>query len=113
MEVNHMAPVSYLIFFSLKLLEEEEIEVPVSKESAGENTKMETDEAAADTATPPSANDNDVNMQDANVNANPSADVTGAENGTPEAGDKPVQMDTDTKVMVKRKFKHMIEMCFV
>ncbi|KAL9323124.1 hypothetical protein ACSQ67_011177 [Phaseolus vulgaris] len=88
---------------SATLLEEEEIEVPVSKESAGENTKMETDEAAADTATPPSANDNDVNMQDANVNANPSADVTGAENGTPEAGDKPVQMDTDTKAEAPKK----------
>jgi len=101
MEVNHMASVSYFIFVSFKLLEEEEIEVPVSKEPAGENTKMETDEAAADTATPPRTNDNDVNMQDANANA--SADVPGAENGTAEAGDKPVQMDTDTKVNGQKK----------
>jgi len=101
MEVNHIASISYFIFFSLKLLEEEEIEVPVSKESAGENAKMETDEPAADAATPPSTNDNDVNMQDANANA--TADVPGTENGTSEAGDKPVQMDTDTKVG-QRKF---------
>ena len=84
-----------------KLLEEEEIEVPVSKEPAGENTKMETDEAPANVAAPPSTNDNDVNMQDANSKA--TADAPGSENGTPEAGDKPVQMDTDTKVNGDRK----------
>ncbi|QCE08946.1 heat shock 70 kDa protein 15-like [Vigna unguiculata] len=86
---------------SATLLEEEEIEVPVSKESAGENAKMETDEPAADAATPPSTNDNDVNMQDANANA--TADVPGTENGTSEAGDKPVQMDTDTKAEAPKK----------
>ncbi|KAL2968132.1 hypothetical protein AAZX31_15G014000 [Glycine max] len=83
------------------LLEEEEIEVPVSKEPAGENTKMETDEAPANVAAPPSTNDNDVNMQDANSKA--TADAPGSENGTPEAGDKPVQMDTDTKVEAPKK----------
>lgn len=81
-------------FFFLKLLEEEEIEVPVVKESAGENAKMETDEAPADAAAPPSSNDIDVNMQDAKA----TADTPGAENGIPETGDKPVQMETDTKV---------------
>ncbi|BAT91588.1 Heat shock protein [Vigna angularis] len=86
---------------SATLLEEEEIEVPVSKESVGENAKMETDEPAAGVATPPSTNDNDVNMQDANANA--TADVPGAENGTSEAGDKPVQMDTDTKAEAPKK----------
>ncbi|CAJ1955198.1 unnamed protein product [Sphenostylis stenocarpa] len=85
---------------SATLLEEEEIEVPVSKESA-EDTKMETDEAPADTPAPPSTNDNDVNMQDANANAG--SDVPGAENGIPEAGDKPVQMDTDTKAEAPKK----------
>ncbi|XP_014501310.1 heat shock 70 kDa protein 15 [Vigna radiata var. radiata] len=86
---------------SATLLEEEDIEVPVSKESVGENAKMETDEPAAGAATPPSTNDNDVNMQDANANA--TADVPGAENGTSEAGDKPVQMDTDTKAEAPKK----------
>ncbi|KAL2968134.1 hypothetical protein AAZX31_15G014000 [Glycine max] len=86
---------------SATLLEEEEIEVPVSKEPAGENTKMETDEAPANVAAPPSTNDNDVNMQDANSKA--TADAPGSENGTPEAGDKPVQMDTDTKVEAPKK----------
>ncbi|RDX63223.1 Heat shock 70 kDa protein 14, partial [Mucuna pruriens] len=86
---------------SATLLEEEEIEVPVSKESAGENTKMETDEAPADAAAPSSTNDNDVNMQDANTEA--TADAPGAENGIPETGDKPVQMDTGTKVEAPKK----------
>ncbi|XP_047157901.1 heat shock 70 kDa protein 15-like [Vigna umbellata] len=86
---------------SATLLEEEETEVPVSKESVGENAKMETDEPAAGAATPPSTNYNDVNMQDANANA--TADVPGAENGTSEAGDKPVQMDTDTKAEAPKK----------
>ncbi|RDX67062.1 Heat shock 70 kDa protein 14, partial [Mucuna pruriens] len=83
---------------SATLVEEEEIEVPVSKESAGENTKMETDEAPV---APPSTSDNDVNMQDANAKA--TADAPGAENGTPETGDKPMQMDTDTKVEAPKK----------
>ncbi|XP_061338536.1 heat shock 70 kDa protein 15-like [Gastrolobium bilobum] len=81
------------------LLEEEEIEVPVSKESAGESAGMETDEAPADAAVPPSPNDNDVNMQDAKA----TADAPGAENGIPETGDKPMQMDTDTKVEAPKK----------
>lgn len=64
---------------------------------------METDEAPADAAAAatPSTNDNDVSMQDANTKA--TANAPGAENGTPEAGDKPVQMDTDTKVNSERK----------
>lgn len=62
---------------------------------------METDEAPADAAAPPSTNDNDVNMQDANAKA--TADAPGAENGIPETGDKPVQMETDTKVNDERK----------
>ncbi|TKY48147.1 Heat shock 70 kDa protein 15 [Spatholobus suberectus] len=86
---------------SATLLEEEEVEVLVSKEPAGENTKMETDEAPADAAAPPSTNDNDVNMQDANAKA--TTDAPGAENGIPETGDKPVQMDTDTKVEAPKK----------
>ncbi|KAL2332389.1 hypothetical protein Fmac_019970 [Flemingia macrophylla] len=81
---------------SATLVEEEEIEVPVSKEAPVENTKMETDETPAGATAPPSSNDNDVNMQDAD--AKTTADASGAENGTPETGDKPVQMDTDAKL---------------
>lgn len=54
---------------------------------------METDEAPSD-ATPPSSNESDVNMQDAKG----TADASGAENGVPESGDKPTQMETDAKV---------------
>lgn len=67
------------------------MEVPVVKESAEKPTKMETNEAPVDSV-PPSANDSDVNMQDAKTEA------PGAENGVPEPVDKPVQMETDTKV---------------
>ena len=74
-------------------MEEEEIEVPVTKEPEKESAKMETDEASND-AVPPSSNETDENMQDAKGTADPS----GAENGVPESGDKPVQMETDTKV---------------
>ncbi|KAL1292857.1 hypothetical protein HN51_053422 [Arachis hypogaea] len=83
---------------SATLLEEEEVDVPVSKESAAENTKMDTDESPADGAAPPTSNDTDVNMQDAKANT----DTTGPENGSPETGEKPVQIDTDTKAPKKK-----------
>lgn len=54
---------------------------------------MDTDEAFSD-ATPPSTSETDVNMQDAKG----TADAPGVENGVPETGDKPVQMETDAKV---------------
>ncbi|ONI15959.1 hypothetical protein PRUPE_3G071300 [Prunus persica] len=86
---------------SATLLEEEEIEVPVTKEQPKEAAKMETDEAPSDAA-PPSTNETDVNMQDAKA----TADALDAENGVPESGDKPVQMETDTKADApKRKVK--------
>ncbi|KAH9666141.1 Heat shock 70 kDa protein 14 [Citrus sinensis] len=49
---------------SATLLEEEEVEVPVTKEPEKEAAKMETDEVPSDTA-PPSSSETDVNMQDA------------------------------------------------
>ncbi|KAI3789733.1 hypothetical protein L2E82_02536 [Cichorium intybus] len=67
---------------SAQLIEEEEVEVPV--------TKMDTDKAPADMA---SANETDVNMQDASV----------TENGTSETGDNTVQMETDAKVEAPKK----------
>ncbi|KAJ7951799.1 putative Heat shock 70 kDa protein [Quillaja saponaria] len=83
---------------SATLLEEEEVDIQVSKESAGENTKMEAEDAHSGAA-PPSSNEPDVNMQDAKA----TADTPGEENGAPETGDKPVQMDTDTKVEAPKK----------
>ncbi|PSS07446.1 Heat shock 70 protein [Actinidia chinensis var. chinensis] len=80
---------------SATLLEEEEVEVPIVKESAKDAAKMETDEAPNDST--PSATENDINMQDAK------ADASGPENGVPESGDKPVQMETDAKVEAPKK----------
>ncbi|XP_057454256.1 heat shock 70 kDa protein 15-like isoform X2 [Lotus japonicus] len=86
---------------SATLLEEEEVDVQVSSESARENTKMDTDEAPADAATPPTSNDTDVNMQDAKA----SPETPGVENGIPEAGDKSVQIDSDSSKAPKKKVK--------
>ncbi|XP_043699985.1 heat shock 70 kDa protein 15-like [Telopea speciosissima] len=83
---------------SATLLEEEDVEIPVVKESARETTKMETDEAPADGA-PAAAGENDINMQDAKG----STDASGVENGAPGSGDKPVQMEADAKVEVPKK----------
>lgn len=69
------------------------MEVPVSKEEPKEASKMETDEAPSD-AVPPSSSETDVNMQETKG----TADAPGSENGVPESGDKPVQMETDNKV---------------
>ncbi|KAF5741688.1 hypothetical protein HS088_TW10G00692 [Tripterygium wilfordii] len=83
---------------SATLLEEEEVELQVSKEQSKESTSMNTDEASTNTA-PASSNETDVNMQDAKG----PADIPGAENGVPESGDKPAQMETDTKVEAPKK----------
>lgn len=69
------------------------MEVPVVKETAKEPAKMETDEASVDAA-PSTTSETDVNMQDAKG----ASAALGAENGVPESGDKPVQMETDAKV---------------
>ncbi|KAG6792323.1 hypothetical protein NC652_001938 [Populus alba x Populus x berolinensis] len=82
---------------SATLLEEEEVEVPVTKEPAKEPAKMDTDEAPSDAATK-GPKEADANMEEAKS----AADVSGAENGVPEA-DKPTQMETDTKVEVPKK----------
>lgn len=57
---------------------------------------METDEAPADAAAPPSSNENDVSMQDAKGTTD-----AGTENGSAESGDQSVQMETDTKVSLR------------
>ncbi|KAL4589187.1 hypothetical protein LXL04_002092 [Taraxacum kok-saghyz] len=67
---------------SAQLIEEEEVDVPV--------TKMDTDKTPADVA---STNESDINMQDASV----------AENGASETGDNTVQMETDAKVEATKK----------
>ncbi|KAG4400146.1 hypothetical protein AAZX31_07G005600 [Glycine max] len=84
---------------SATLLEEEEVDVPVSKEAAGENTKMDIDEVPAEAAAPPSSNDTGANME----NGKASIDASGVEDGIPESGGKPLQTDTDTKVQAPKK----------
>ncbi|KAL4039236.1 hypothetical protein IC575_002885 [Cucumis melo] len=80
---------------SATLLEEEDVDIPVTKEQPA---KMETDEAPADAAAPPSSNENDVNMQDAKGTTD-----AGAENGSAESGEQSVQMETDSKVEAPKK----------
>ncbi|KAK4761095.1 hypothetical protein SAY87_005988 [Trapa incisa] len=87
---------------SATLLEEEEVEVPVTNEPAKEANKMETDEQAE--VSPPTSGEADVNMQDAKGVAD--GDTFGVENGLSESADKPLQMETDTRVEApKRKVK--------
>ncbi|KAL9675136.1 hypothetical protein QQ045_003337 [Rhodiola kirilowii] len=74
----------------IKLLEEEETEIPIVKEPTKEVAKMDTAEVPAEAAT--STTSSDVNMDDVNATAYPSA-----ENGVPESVDKPIQMEMDTK----------------
>lgn len=78
---------------SFQLLEEEDVEVPVVKESSKEATKMDTDETPAEAI--PSASEADVHMQDAKGATN----VPGSDNGFQE-GDKPAHMETDAKVSI-------------
>ena len=76
------------------MLEEEEVEVPVSAapELPKESTKMDTDEAVNEA----SKTETDLNMEDAKSASNSSA--SGVDNGVPESNDKPVEMETDNKV---------------
>ncbi|XP_030464635.1 heat shock 70 kDa protein 15-like [Syzygium oleosum] len=83
---------------SATLMEEEEVEVPVTKDAAQEANKMDTDETPSDTA-PPASAEADVNMQDAKS----AADAPGVENGVPETGEKAVQMETDIKTEAPKK----------
>ncbi|MFS8016593.1 hypothetical protein Hanom_Chr15g01370421 [Helianthus anomalus] len=76
----------FIFCILFQLIEEEEVEVPVSNESSN----MDMDKAPAEVA---STNENDVNMQDASV----------TENDVVETGDTPVQMETDTKVEAPKK----------
>ncbi|XP_010925328.1 heat shock 70 kDa protein 14 [Elaeis guineensis] len=84
---------------SATMLEEEEVEVPVSAamEPPKEATKMETDETSDSSRT-----EADVNMQDAKTAATDNSG-SGVENGAPEAEGKPAQMETDAKVEVPKK----------
>ncbi|XP_068647507.1 heat shock 70 kDa protein 14-like [Aristolochia californica] len=82
------------------LEEEEEVEVPVTKEPEKESTKMDTDDTTTDIPAS-GGNETDVNMRDAREATD--AATGGAENGVPESGDKPVQMETDTKIEAPKK----------
>ena len=75
----------------MQLLEEEKVEVSVTKDQSEETAKMDTDKASAEAA--PASGDSDVNMQD----AKDTSDATGIDNGVPESAEKPVQMETDSK----------------
>ncbi|CAL9091816.1 unnamed protein product [Musa textilis] len=84
---------------SAAMLEEEEVEVPVSAapEPPKESTKMDADEAVNEA----SKTETDVNMEDAKSSSNSSA--SGVDNGVPESNDKPVEMETDNKVEATKK----------
>ncbi|KAH7657356.1 Heat shock protein 70 family protein [Dioscorea alata] len=77
------------------ILEEEEVEIPVSatKEPPKDDTKMDADES--------STRETEVNIQDSKPQADGS-DV-GSEDGATDSADKPVQMETDAKVKVHKK----------
>ncbi|XP_072959958.1 heat shock 70 kDa protein 15-like [Typha angustifolia] len=79
---------------SATMLEEEEVEVPVSaaNELPKEAAKMDTDEAPNES----SATGTDLDMQDAKSSADNSG--AGTENGAPDFAEKPMQMETDAKV---------------
>lgn len=95
---------------SATMLEEEEIEVPVSSGKEGskeekETAAMETDDAQ-NNGTSAAGDNADVNMQDSKSAPGPAAaGTTGAENGFPEAEDKAAQMETDAKVKTVKKKK--------
>ncbi|CAA7025789.1 unnamed protein product [Microthlaspi erraticum] len=80
---------------SATLLEEDEVEVPVSKEQSEETTKIGAEKASAEATT--ASGDSDVNMQDAKE----TSDAAGTVNGAP--ADKPVQMETDSKAEAPKK----------
>ncbi|KAI4325286.1 hypothetical protein MLD38_030698 [Melastoma candidum] len=83
------------------LLEEEEVDIPVTKEDA---SQMETEETLGAAAA--SSTDADANMQDPKGTGEAGADTSNVENGVPDSGDKPVQMETETKAEAsKRKVK--------
>ncbi|PKI47830.1 hypothetical protein CRG98_031791 [Punica granatum] len=72
---------------SAALLEEEEVEVPVTEHSVNEGDEMDTDEASAG-PTPSSSHD-------------AGADASGVENRAPESGDKTAHMDINTNAPKK------------
>ncbi|XP_008775317.2 heat shock 70 kDa protein 14-like [Phoenix dactylifera] len=83
---------------SATMLEDEEVEVPVSatKEPPKESMKMDTDEATNNSVT-----ENDVNIQDAKSTTEVSD--AGVQNGEPASEEKLVQMETDAKVEPSKK----------
>ncbi|CAL9104957.1 unnamed protein product [Musa textilis] len=92
---------------SATMLEEEEVEVPVSDMAEVTKESMDMDEATKFSSktendeNASSKTENDVDMQEAKGTTDNSS--AGVENGAPEAGEKPVQMDTDSKVEVSKK----------
>lgn len=93
---------------SATMIEEEEVELPVTpaKENANEEKEvvaMETDDGQSNGVSGVDENA-DVNMQEAKSAAEQAATGATSENGVPESDDKTAQMETDAKVkMVKKK----------
>ncbi|CAL9195417.1 unnamed protein product [Musa hybrid cultivar] len=92
---------------SATMLEEEEVEVAVSNTAEVTKESMDMDEATKFSSKTEndengsSKTENDVDMQEAEGTTDNSS--AGFENGAPKAGEKPVQMDTDSKVEVSKK----------
>ncbi|CAL9067404.1 heat shock 70 kDa protein 14-like [Musa acuminata AAA Group] len=84
---------------SATMLEEEEVEVPVSAavEPPKESTKMDMDELTNDV----SKTETDVKMEDLKNAANNSSGEV--DTAVPESDEKPAQMETDNKVEAPRK----------
>ncbi|KAJ6793162.1 heat shock 70 kDa protein 15-like [Iris pallida] len=84
---------------SATMLEEEEVEVPVSaaKDTCKEAVKMDTDEGTTDSS---ATTETDVNMHDTNSATDSSG--PGIENGVPESEEKPTPMETDAKASKKK-----------
>ncbi|KAG9131157.1 hypothetical protein Leryth_020144 [Lithospermum erythrorhizon] len=81
---------------SATLLEEEEVEVPVSDEPAKEGRKMEIHDAPADSV--PNGTEADANMQDAD-----GVGSVSEKGSVPVSGEIPVQMEMDSKVEAPKK----------
>lgn len=73
------------------MLEEEEVEVPVSSEPPKESEKMDTEEATSESS-------KDVTMEEAKRSSHNAAGEV--DNGVPESEQKSVQMEMDNKVCI-------------
>lgn len=92
----------------MQMLEEEEVEVPVSSANEGpkDTTKMDTDDVPSDPAS-----GTDVNMQEPK-NSDTTDAAPAAENGGQDPEEKSVPMETDAKVRCSSKLVHVDNILF-